>query len=147
MKKMLSILAIMFAFGFTNAAMAEVGYVDYSAISNNYALAQKYTAELDRKLDSIRTYAQQQDTKIKAAKSKDEAEKIKKEALKQVELKQKEYNTLRNKYELDLTSKVMGAAEKVRASKKLDIIIKRDGRVAGGVDCTTDVLNILKTTK
>ena len=36
------------------------------------------------------------------------------------------------------------AAEKVRVQKKLDMIVKKDARVAGGVNCTNDVLNILK---
>ena len=43
-----------------------------------------------------------------------------------------------------MTKKVIAAAEQVRTAKKLDVIIKKDIRVSGGVDCTQDVLNILK---
>ena len=142
MKKVLSSLMVIGIFSLAQAAFAQIGYVDYSYISKNYPLAQKYSQTLKNKSQSIRTYAKQKDDQV--AKAKTAAEKIRKEGISQVQLKQKEYSSLRTRYENELNSKVQAAAEKVRVQKKLDAIIKADARVTGGVDCTSAVLTVLK---
>lgn len=144
MKKILSLLSVISILTISNAAFAAVGYVDYSYISKNYPLAQKYTQTLKTKNAAIVTYAKQKDAQVKAAKTNAEKEKIRKEGIAQVQLKQKEVISLKQKYEAELEAKVSAAAEKVRVQKKLDMIVKKDARVAGGVNCTNDVLNILK---
>lgn len=123
---------------------AGVGYVDYNRVSTQYSLAKKYSADLDNKINSIKTYAESQDKRALAAKTDAERKQIRTDAIKNVRVKQQDYVTTRNKYEADLTAKVVAAAEKVRVSKGLDVILKKDARVTGGVDCTQDVLNILK---
>ena len=139
MKKILSLLSVISILTISNAAFAAVGYVDYSYISKNYPLAQKYTQTLKTKNAAIVTYAKQKDNQVKAAKTQAE-----KEGIAQVQLKQKEVISLKQKYEAELEAKVSAAAEKVRVQKKLDIIVKKDARVAGGVNCTNEVLSILK---
>ena len=79
-----------------------------------------------------------------AAKTEAEKKAIRNESVKQVRIKQQDYAATRNRYENELTAKVVAAAERVRVAKKLDVIIKKDSRVTGGVDCTLDVLNALK---
>ena len=144
MKKILSILSVVSILAISNAAFAQVGYIDYGYISKNYPLAQKYTQTLKTKNAAIVTYAKQKDNEVKAAKTNAEKEKIKKEGIAQVKLKQKEVVSLKQKYEAELEAKVAAAAEKVRVQKKLDMIVKKDARVAGGVNCTNEVLSILK---
>lgn len=137
-----TVLALGLGIGAANAG--GIGYVDYNKVSTSYSLAKKYTAELDKKITAIEAYAKAQQAKANAAKTAAEKKTITDAAVQQVRAKQKEYATARNKYEAELTQKVVAAAEKVRISKNLDIIIKKDTRVTGGVDVTTDVLNILK---
>lgn len=48
------------------------------------------------------------------------------------------------KYEADLNKKIGAAAETVRVQKKLDVILNKDNVVAGGVDVTAAVMQILK---
>ena len=127
-----------------NASFAAIGYVDYGKVSTDYPLAKRYAAELDKKVAEIKAYTQAQDKKILAAKTDAEKKAIGTESLKQLQLKQKDYVATRTRYENELTAKVVAAAEKVRVAKKLEIIIKKDSRVTGGVDCTLDVLNALK---
>jgi len=134
-------LAAMFS---VNASFAAIGYVDYGKVSTDYPLAKRYTLELDKKVDAIRAYTAAQDKKISAAKTAAEKKAIGTESMKQLQIKQKDYVATRTRYENELTAKVVAAAEKVRVAKKLDIIIKKDSRVTGGVDCTLDVLNALK---
>ncbi len=138
-----TLLALACVFG-VNASFAAIGYVDYGKVSTDYSLAKRYTAELDKKLDAIKAYTTAQDKKIMAAKTDAEKKAIGTEAMKQLKLKQQDYAATRTRYENDLTAKVVAAAEKVRVAKKLDMIIKKDARVTGGVDCTLDVLNALK---
>lgn len=144
MKKILASLFTISILTVSNAAFAAIGYVDYSYISKNYPLAQKYTQTLKTKNAAIVTYAKQKDNQVKAAKTQAEKTKIRKEGIAQVQAKQKEVISLKQKYEAELEAKVAAAAEKVRVQKKLDMIVKKDARVAGGVNCTNDVLNILK---
>lgn len=138
------LLAAVVTFGANASFAAGIGYVDYSRVSTQYSLAKKYSADLDKKVADIKSYADAQQKRANAAKTAAEKKTITEAAVKQVRLKQQQYITARNNYEKELTSKVVAAAEKVRVSKNLDIIIKKDMRVTGGVDCTTDVLNILK---
>lgn len=146
MKKtiMTALLALTVFAGVNASFAAGIGYVDYAKVSTNYPLAKQYTQALDKKVLAIKNYAQAQDKKILAAKTEAEKKAIRNESVKQVKLKQQDYAATRNKYEAELTAKVVAAAEKVRVAKKLDIIIKKDSRVTGGVDCTLDVLNALK---
>ena len=146
MKKtiMTALLALALVAGINTSFAAGIGYVDYAKVSTSYPLAKQYTQELDKKVAAINAYAEAQDKKILAAKTDAEKRAIRNESVKQVRAKQQDYATTRNKYENILTQKVVAAAEKVRVAKKLDIIIKKDSRVTGGVDCTLDVLNALK---
>lgn len=144
MKKTLSILSILSLISITQTAFAEIGYVDYAYISKNYPLAVQYNNNLKNKVQSIQNYAKQKDVQVSAAKTKEEKDKIRREGISQVQSQQKELSNLRTKYESELTSKVRSASETIRVQKKLDMIIKADARVTGGVNCTNDVLNLLK---
>ena len=137
-------LALAISFGAQASFAAGVGYVDYAKVSTQYSLAKKYTADLDKKVAAIKSYAKKKKKRANAAKTAAEKKTISDQAVKQVRAKQQEYIAARNKYEDELTKKVIAAAEQVRTAKKLDVIIKKDIRVSGGVDCTQDVLNILK---
>ncbi len=143
-KAVITVLLALVSMVGMNASFAAIGYVDYGKVSTDYALAKKYTADLDRKVEAIKAYTTAQDKKILAAKTDAEKKAIGTESMKQLKAKQQDYVATRTRYENDLTAKVVAAAEKVRVAKKLDIIIKKDSRVTGGVDCTLDVLNALK---
>lgn len=146
MKKIILLLISVFLiFAMSNTAFAAIGYVDYGYISKNYPLAQKYTQTLKSKSDAIVNYAKQKDSQVKAAATASEKEKIRKEGIAQVQTKQKELKTLKERYETELNSKVTAAAEKVRIQKGLDMIVKKDARVTGGVNCTNEILTILKS--
>ncbi len=147
MKKFLNVLSIISVLAVAQASFAAVGYVDYGYISKNYPLAQKYSANIKAKSNAIKTYAENQDKKINAAQTKAQKDKLRSEGLNQVKTKQQEIINLRKQYESELSANVVRASEQVRARKNLDMIIKADARVTGGVNCTMDVLNILKSVK
>ena len=143
MKKLvLSALSFMFLTLASNAA--GIGYLDYDKVSNNYPLATKYNKELNSKVSAIKSYTQKRQDLVTKAKTTEEKAKLKKESLAQIDKMEKEYLTLRDKYVVELKSKILAAAQKVRTEKKLDIILNVDSTVVGGIDVTDDVIKALK---
>ncbi len=141
-KTMLSILCFMCVTLASNAA--GIGYINYDVVSKNYSLAKRYTNDLNNKVNSIKTYTAQKDKEVANAKTAAQKANIRKAALAEIEKKQKDYLTTRQRYEADLTKKINAAAEKVRVQKKLDAVLNKDSVAAGGVDVTQAVLSILK---
>lgn len=141
-KAILSILCFTCVTLASNAA--GVGYINYDTVSTNYSLAKKYTNDLNNKVNAIRNYTNQKDKEVGNAKTTAQKAAIKKTALAEIEKKQKDYLATRKKYEADLNKKIGAAAETVRVQKKLDVILNKDNVVAGGVDVTAAVMQILK---
>lgn len=123
---------------------AGVGYINYDTVSSNYSLAKKYTSDLNNKVNAIRNYTNQKDKEVGNAKTAAQKASIKKAALAEIEKKQKDYLATRQRYEADLNKKIAAAAETVRVQKKLDVVLNKDYVVAGGVDVTAAVMQILK---
>ena len=141
-KVLLSILAFMF---FTlSANAAGVGVVNYDEISKNYSVAKRYNADLNNRVNAIKNLTKQKQKAVDEAKTNAEKTKLKKEALAQIEAKQKEYVQIRDRYEIELTKKINAAVETVRVQKKLDVVINSGAVITGGVNITKDVLAILK---
>lgn len=141
-KTMLSILCFMCVTLASNAA--GIGYINYDVVSKNYSLAKRYINDLNNKVNSIKTYTAQKDKEVANAKTAAQKANIRKAALAEIEKKQKDYLTTRQRYEADLTKKINAAAETVRVQKKLDAVLNKDSVAAGGVDVTQAVLSILK---
>ncbi len=141
-KTILSVLCFMFLTLASNAA--GIGYVNYDTISKTYPLAKRYTNDLNNKVNGIKNYTKQKETEVNKAQSAAQKANIRKAALAEIERRQKDYLTTRDRYELDLTKKINAAVEKVRVQKKLDIVLNKTSVVAGGVDITQSVLAILK---
>jgi len=79
----------------TGAIAAQgIGVVDYEKIVDGYSLAQKYKKELDTKAEAIKTYVESQDKSIASAKTHEEAERAKLNALSELDKKQKDYIVL-----------------------------------------------------
>ncbi len=141
-KTILSVLCFMFLTLASNAA--GIGYVNYDTISKTYPLAKRYTNDLNNKVNGIKNYTKQKEAEVNKAQSAAQKANIRKAALAEIERRQKDYLTTRDRYELDLTKKINAAVEKVRVQKKLDIVLNKTSVVAGGVDITQSVLAILK---
>ncbi len=137
----LTLLALIVSCSF---AFAQTGYVDYGYIYGNYPLARQYGTTIKNKQNQIINFAQQKDAQAKTIQNADERKNAIQEGLKQVEEKGNELKKLKRQYENEIDLKIKKASETVRVQKGLDIIIKADLRVTGGVDCTNEVLNILK---
>lgn len=125
-------------------ANAATGYADYPKIVEAYPLAQKYKKELDLKAESLKKYLDQKEEEIKRAATPTAQKAVRDSALAEVERRQKDYVTVKSAREKEIDTKIKAAAEQVRAAKKLDMILKSDAMVAGGVNCTQDIIDNLK---
>lgn len=143
MKKII-VLVILSLFCITNVFAQGIGYIDYNKVVNDYSLTKKYKKDLDFKTDSLKEYVKKQETKIKNAQTKEEKQEIQKQTYKEIENMQKDYITSKENKEKEVINNIKKAAEKVRTDKNLDIILKKDMTVSGGVDCTNDVIKELK---
>ncbi|GBF23344.1 outer membrane protein [Candidatus Gastranaerophilus sp. (ex Termes propinquus)] len=149
MKKLTLTVSVIFALMFNllicNSAQAgNAGYVNYSKIVESYPLAQRYKKELDDKAQSLKKYLDQQEEELKKAKDQTAQQAVRKRALAEVEKRQKDYISTKTAREGEIEKKIKDASEQVRQSKKLDIIVKEESVVSGGVDCTADVIKLLK---
>lgn len=123
---------------------AAVGFVDYTYIYKNLAISKSYQQRIDTKANEVRSYNLQTQNLMKAqptAEAKAKVRDTRKENLYKLE---KEYIDLRYKQEAVVKEKVSKAADIVRAQKGLDMIIDKKSRVAGGIDCTQDILRAIK---
>lgn len=142
MKKIILTLA-MFLFALSVQAQS-VGYIDYTVIYKEYAPAKQLQTKIDAKVQEIRTYNKTTSSKIKAQKTNEAKAKVassRKPALQKLE---QEYIDLRYKQEGLVREKVKVAANVVLKQKNLDAIIDKKSIVAGGVDCTRDILKAIK---
>ncbi|MBE7705812.1 MAG: OmpH family outer membrane protein [Cyanobacteria bacterium SIG30] len=144
MKKIILSTTCLIIFLAQTALSASIGYVDYQKVVDNYPLAQKYKKEINKKYEEINKYVEKQEKEIKKAKEKQTKIELRNKGLAEVEKKQKNYIEVRKKREAEIANKIKIAADKVRVEKKLDIIIKKDTAVTGGIDVTQDLINRLK---
>ena len=143
MKKII-IIAVLSLFCITNVFAAGIGYIDYNKVVSQYSLATKYKKELNNKTTNLKNYVDQQEAKIKNAKTKEEKQEIQKATYKEIENKQKDYINYKEAKEKEVINNIQKASEKVRVKKNLEIILKKDMTVTGGIDCTPDVIEELK---
>lgn len=142
MKKIILTLA-MFLFALSVQAQS-VGFVDYLVIYKEYGPAKQLQTKIDAKVQEIRTYNKTTADKVKAQKTPEAKSKLvasRKPALQKLE---QEYIDLRYKQENLVREKVRAAANIVLKQKNLDAIIDRKSMVAGGVDCTREILKAIK---
>lgn len=143
MKKLILTLAILLTMTTISANAAGFGSVDYGKVVLSYPLATKYKKELDDKATSLKNYLEQKQNDIINAKEMSAKEAIKKQAMGEVEKREKEYIALKAVRENEIDQKIRAACEKVRTAKKLDAVFRSENIVAGGVDCTQDVIKEL----
>ena len=143
MKKNIILILVLFLLTKTSFAI-EVGYVDMQKVVNNYPLAQKYKREINNKYEEVNNYIKKQEKEIIKIKNEQERELRRKELIISVEQKQKEYLSLRKRREDEINSKIKLVADKIRVEKRLDLVIKKDSTLSGGIDLTQFVINGLK---
>jgi len=139
---MVSVVCFM-AISNISAFAQQIGYVDTAKILSSYDKAQEFEADQKVKQAELQKYIAEARKNIKAAKTQTEAKNLESKYSKELDVKKDEYSKqLAKDWEL-IQKTVIDAIKTAAASKKIDVVFKKESLLTGGIDLTPDVLNIL----
>lgn len=146
--KNLKLLALLMAagitFSFANAANAEVGYIDYQRILENYPAAQNAVKEIDAKSLELQQYMLEQEKQYKNLSSPLQKQNFETQAANTLKQKQEALVKLQRDKESQILSQIQTAARAVMVAQRLDAILSDQVVFVGGVDVTDQVISKLK---
>ena len=126
--KKLKLMAILMAAGlalsFGNSANAEVGFINYQKVLDNYPAAQQAVKDLDAKGLELQQYMLEKEKQYKSL---------------DTPLKK-----LRNDKENQIMTQIQSAAKAIMVSQRLDAVLSDQVVFVGGVDITDLVIQKLK---
>jgi len=146
--KNLKLMALLLAAGITfslgNAAKAEVGYLDYQKVLDNYPAAQQAVKEIDAKSLELQQYMVDKEKQYKALDTPLKKQNFETQTATEFNAKQDALYKLRSAKESQILSQVQAAAKAVMVSQKLDAVLSDQVIFVGGVDITDLIIQKLK---
>ena len=146
--KNLKLMALMIATGLTfavgNSARAEVGYIDYQRILENYPAAQQAVKEIDAKTLELQQYMLEQEKQYKNLSTPLQKQNFQNQVENTVRTKQEALVKLQRDKETQILNKIQTVAKSVMVAQKLDAILADQVVFVGGVDVTDQVIQQLK---
>ena len=146
--KNLKLLALLMAIGTTvtcaNVANAEVGYIDYQRVLENYPAAQTAVKEIDAKTLELQQYMLEQEKQYKNLSTPLQKQNFETQAANTLKSKQEALIKLQRDKEAQILTQIQTAAKTVMVSQKLDAILSDQVVFVGGVDVTDKVIAKLK---
>ena len=137
MKKMLLILGLILV---TSPCFAGgVGYINYEKVAANYTFAKNSLKEIESKAKAIEQYLIAQEAEFKKLDSPLQKQKFEETVRAEMQKREADFNTFREKREEEVYNRIHAVAEKIRLEKDLDILLDAKGVFSGGIDIT-DVL-------
>lgn len=119
---------------------SDIGYIDYEILYKNIPTSIELQKDIDEKVQQINDYNKETSELLKQHKSKELKNALIKSREPELKNMEKEYKELKYKRNAIVNSKIKQASLKVLERRKLDIIIDKNSFVAGGIDCTQEVL-------
>ena len=147
LKLMALILAAGLAVSIGTKASAEVGYLNYQKVLDNYPAAQQAVKEIDAKSLELQQYMVDKEKQYKALDTPLKKQNFEEKTKKEFEAKQSAYVTFKLKKEEDVYNKIQAAAKQVLVDQKLDAIFDYRVIFVGGLDVTDLVISKLKGNK
>lgn len=138
----LTICALMVGFGLS--ANAEVGYIDYGRILENYPAAKQAVKELDAKGIELQQYMLEKEKQYKGLSTPLQKQNFESQTANELKSKQEALARLQQEKEAQILGKVQAAAKSVMVSQRLDAILSDQVVFVGGVDVTDQVIQQLK---
>ncbi len=146
--KNLKLLALILAAGFTftvaNQANAEVGYLNYQKVLDNYPAAQQAVKEIDAKSLELQQYMVDKEKQYKALDTPLKKQNFEAQTATEFNAKQEALYKLRNTKETQILNQVQAAAKAVMVAQKLDAVLSDQVIFVGGVDITDLIIQKLK---
>ena len=146
--KNLKMMAILTAIGLTlsvgNVAKAEVGYIDYAKVLENYPAAQQAVKELDQKGLELQQFMLEKEKQYKGLSTPLQKQNFESQTANELRSRQESLARMQQEREDQILQKVQAAARSVMVAQKLDAILADQIVFVGGVDVTDQVLQQLK---
>lgn len=130
--------------GLGNQAFAEVGYIDYQKILDNYPAAQQARKELDSKSLELQQYMIDKEKQYKSLDTPLKKQNFETQTATELNAKQEALIKLRNSKETQILNQVQTATKAVMVAQKLDAVLADQVVFVGGVDITDLVIQKLK---
>jgi Skp family chaperone for outer membrane proteins len=125
-------------------ANAEVGYIDYQKVLDNYPAAQQAVKEIDAKGLELQQYMVDKEKQYKALDTPLKKQNFETQTATEFNAKQEALYKLRNDKEAQILSQIQTAAKSVMVTQKLDAILSDQVVFVGGVDVTDQVIQKLR---
>ena len=146
--KNLKLLALTLIAGFAmsvgNQAFAEVGYIDYQKVLENYPAAQQAIKEIDAKGLELQQYMVDKERQFKSLDTPLKKQNFEAQTMTEFNAKQEALYKLRNSKENQILTQVQNAAKAVMVAQHLDAVLSDQVIFVGGVDITDIVIQKLK---
>ena len=127
-----------------NAANAEVGYIDYQRVLENYPAAQAAVKEIDAKSLELQQYMLEQEKQYKNLSTPLQKQNFETQAANTLKSKQEALIKLQRDKETQILNQVQTAAKAVMVAQRLEAILSDQVVFVGGVDVTDQVIAKLK---
>lgn len=144
LKLMALILAACLAVSIGTKASAEVGYLNYQKVLDNYPAAQQAVKEIDAKSLELQQYMVDKEKQYKALDTPLKKQNFETQTATEFNAKQDALYKLRNSRETQIMNQVQDAAKAIMVSQKLDAILSDQVIFVGGVDVTDLIIQKLK---
>lgn len=146
--KKLKLMAILMAAGlalsFGNSVNAEVGFINYQKVLDNYPAAQQAVKDLDAKGLELQQYMLEKEKQYKSLDTPLKKQNFETQTATEFNAKQDALMKLRNDKENQIMTQIQSAAKAIMVSQRLDAVLSDQVVFVGGVDITDLVIQKLK---
>lgn len=146
--KNLKLMALLLAAGVTfsigTSANAEVGYLNYQKVLDNYPAAQQAVKEIDAKGLELQQYMLEKEKQYKSLDTPLKKQNFETQTASEFKTKQEALYKLRSEKETNILNQVQTAARAIMVSQKLDAVLSDQVIFVGGVDITDMIIQKLK---
>ena len=143
-KLMALLLTAGLTFGTALQANAEVGYINYQKVLENYPAAQQAIKEIDAKTLEIQQFMVDKERQYKSLDTPLKKQNFENQTASELKAKQEAIYKLQNDKQNQILTQVQNAAKSIMVTQKLDAVLSDEVVFVGGVDITELVIQKLK---
>ena len=136
------VAGLMFAVG--SSAKAEIGYIDYQRVLENYPAAQQAVKDIDAKTLELQQYMLEQEKQYKSLTTPLQKQNFQTQVENNVRTKQEAIIKMQRDKETQILTKIQNIAKSIMVSQKLEAVLSDQVVFVGGVDITDLVIQQLK---
>ena len=131
--------------GASQVNAANVGYIDYGKVQDNYSLAQSAIKEIDSQTLALQQYMVDKEKQYKSLDTPLKKQNFEATTTKEFQAKQEALVKLKAQKDELIYNKIQAAAKQVLVEQKLDAVVDYRVIFVGGVDISDLVIQKLKT--